>query len=95
MGFGHYHSGYWPSPYMGYRCSSRAALFISLHVRPWRGGEAKGMAISLQRSYSDLAWDMVNTIASYMPGKTKSWERISKGKAIKIRATDPDPLDQL
>ena len=52
------------------------------------------MAISLQRSYSDLAWDMVNTIASYMPGKTKSWERISKGEAIKIRATDPDPLDE-
>ena len=52
------------------------------------------MVISLRRSYPDLAWDMVNIIASYMPEKTKSWQRFSKGKVIRIKATDPDPLDE-
>ena len=49
------------------------------------------MAISLRRPYLDLAWDMVNIIASYMPEKAKSWQTISKGKVIRIKATDPDP----
>ena len=49
------------------------------------------MAISLHRSHPDLAWDIVNIIASYMPAKPKSWDRISKGRVIRVRANDPDP----
>ena len=49
------------------------------------------MAISLHRSQPDGAWDIVNIIASYPPAKTKSWERISKGRVIKVWANDPDP----
>ena len=94
MGFARLYTAYWPPPYVGYRCSSRAALFTTLYVRPWRGGEAKGMAISLRRSYPDLAWDMVNIIASYMPEKAKSWQTTSKGKVVRIKATDPDPPDE-
>ena len=91
MGFGRQNTEYWPPPYEGRRCVHRAALFTTLNVKPWRGGEAKSMAMSLRRSYSGLPWDMTNIIASYMPAKAKTWTCISEGKAIHVNATDPDP----
>ena len=84
MGFGRLYTTYWPPPYVGYRCSSRAALFTTLYVRPWRGGEARSMDISLRRSYPGLPWDMVNIVASYMPEKAKSWTKTLKGKVIRM-----------
>ena len=52
------------------------------------------MAICTRRAYSDIPFDMINIIASYMPAKTKAWTYSSRGKAIRIMATTPDPLPE-
>ena len=52
------------------------------------------MAICTRRAYSDIPFDMINIIASYMPAKAKACTYTSKGKAIHIKATDPNPPPQ-
>ena len=79
---------------MGHRCTDRAALFTTLHVRPWKGGEARSMAICTRRAYSDIPFDMINIIASYMPAITKAWTYSARGKVIRLMATTPDPLPE-
>ena len=94
MGFGRLYTSYWPPPYEGRRCTGRSALFTTLYVRPWRGGEARGMAICTRKAYSDIPFDLINIIASYMPAMAKTWTYTSKGRTMHIKATEPDPPPQ-
>ena len=52
--------------YLGYRCPHRAAMLTCLFARPWRGGEAKNMAMVLG-TLNTTPHDLVNIVASFMP----------------------------
>ena len=55
------------------------------------GGGAKGMDIPLHRSHPDLSWNIVNVIASDMPAKAKTWDRITNRRVIKSIARPQTP----
>ena len=52
------------------------------------------MAICTSKAYSDIPFDLINIIASYMPAMAKTWTYTSKGRTMRIKAMEPDPPPQ-